>query len=246
MDSASMARSAGRSSSAAARATAVLVQSTHAAELLRETTGFASADVGPHPCWNDGEAGHIDDGEPPWVVSAGIAHEAKQTDRFAAAARRLVSDGTARAAIVGDGAGRFVTDGDGIVAAGHVDAAEFDRWLRRASVLVQLRAGSNGESSGVVAHGLARGVPLVVTDIGAMSELPDEAIDAFIAAYRPIDASFEPGGAEADDPVTPVSPPAPWAASWAGIARLLRGRAPRASSPGCSARPPARPRSRRT
>ena len=37
-----------------------------------------------------------------------------------------------------------------------------------------LRTESRGESSGVVAHALARGVPVVVSDLGAMSELPDE------------------------------------------------------------------------
>jgi len=38
---------------------------------------------------------------------------------------------------------------------------------------VQLRRTSNGESSGVAAHAIARGVPLIVTDLGAMSELPE-------------------------------------------------------------------------
>ena len=42
-------------------------------------------------------------------------------------------------------------------------------------MLVQLRDASQGESSGVVAHALARGIPLVVTDLGAVRELPDDA-----------------------------------------------------------------------
>ena len=87
------------------------------------------------------------------------------------AAARLLPPGIS-AAVVGAGSERFVT-GD-VVGTGHVDDGEFDRWLRRATCLVQLRATSNGESSGVVAHALARGVPLVVTDIGAMRELPDD------------------------------------------------------------------------
>ena len=53
---------------------------------------------------------------------------------------------------------------------------EFDRWLRRSAVLVQLRGTTNGESSGVAAHALARGVPLVVSDFGAMADLPDAAV----------------------------------------------------------------------
>ena len=166
----------GDASPVVAWATQVLVQSAHAVDLLRAATGVVGVDVGPHPCWNDGTAERIVERDgPPWVVSAGIAHEAKQTDRFVAAVRPLVAAGAARAAIVGDGGPRFVSEGDGIVTVGHVDGRAFDTWLRRASVAVQLRAGTNGESSGVVAHAMARGVPLVVTDIGAMSEVPDAA-----------------------------------------------------------------------
>jgi glycosyltransferase involved in cell wall biosynthesis len=160
----------------AERATLVLVQSAHAVQMLHDEAGLAGVDVGPHPCWNAGTTERILDTDgAPWVVSAGIAHEAKQTDRFVAAVRPLVAAGVARAAIVGDGGPRFVSDGDGIVTVGHVDDHAFDTWLRRATIAVQLRAGTNGESSGVVAHAMARGVPLVVTDIGAMSEVPDAA-----------------------------------------------------------------------
>jgi glycosyltransferase involved in cell wall biosynthesis len=169
------------------RATAVLVQSHHAAQLLREVAGIEGVNVGPHPCWNAGTSERIDDADgAPWVVSAGIAHEAKQTDRFVAAVRPLVAGGVARAAIVGDGGPRFVSDGDPIITVGHVDDHAFDTWLRRAAIAVQLRAFTNGESSGVVAHAMARGVPLVVTDIGAMSEVPDE-----VATKVPVDVTPE-------------------------------------------------------
>lgn len=158
------------------RATAVLVQSAHAVQLLHDEAGVTGVDVGPHPCWNAGTAEPIPDTDgAPWVVSVGIAHEAKQTDRFVAAVGPLVAAGVARAAIVGDGGPRFVAEGDGIVTVGHVDDHAFDTWLRRATIAVQLRAGTNGESSGVVAHAMARGIPLVVTDIGAMREVPDDA-----------------------------------------------------------------------
>jgi glycosyltransferase involved in cell wall biosynthesis len=161
----------------------VLVQSAHARELLRLASGFEAVDVGPHPCWNDGTDAVVDDPGPPWVVSAGIAHELKQTDLFVAAMRMVLAASPARAAIVGDGGPRFLDADDAIVATGQVDDAEFDRWLRRAALAVQLRATTNGESSGVVAHALARGVPLIVTDIGAMRELPDD-----VAVRVPVDA----------------------------------------------------------
>lgn len=178
---------AGRPRPIAERATAVLVQSAHAVQLLHDEAGIDGVDVGPHPCWNDGTSEPIVDTDgAPWIVSAGIAHEAKQTDRFVAAVRPLVAAGVARAAIVGDGGPRFVSDGDGIATVGHVDDHAFDTWLRRATIAVQLRAGTNGESSGVVAHAMARGVPLVVTDIGAMSEVPDAA-----AVRVPVDVTPE-------------------------------------------------------
>jgi glycosyltransferase involved in cell wall biosynthesis len=165
-------------------ASPVLVQSEHARELLHAASGFDAVDVGPHPCWNDGTDAAIDDPGPPWVISAGIAHELKQTDLFVAAMRLVTGETAARVAIVGDGGPRFLSPADDIVATGQVDDGEFDRWLRRASLAVQLRAVTNGESSGVVAHALARGVPLVVTDIGAMRELPDD-----VAVRVPVDAT---------------------------------------------------------
>jgi glycosyltransferase involved in cell wall biosynthesis len=56
---------------------------------------------------------------------------------------------------------------------GEVDDAEYEQWLGRASVAVQLRATTNGETSGAVADCLAHGVPTVVTDIGPAHLLPD-------------------------------------------------------------------------
>ncbi len=41
---------------------------------------------------------------------------------------------------------------------------------------MQLRATSNGETSGAVAKCLAAGVPTIVTDIGSAAELPDAAV----------------------------------------------------------------------
>ncbi|NNE10921.1 MAG: glycosyltransferase [Ilumatobacter sp.] len=153
-------------------AMSVLVQSAHAAELVAADGGGLAIDVGPHPCEVVTDATLIVDEGLPWVVSAGIADETKLSDVVADAMRLLVREGRARAAIVGLGGDRFADDGDGIVVTGQVGAGEFDEWLRRASVLVQLRGVTNGESSGVAAHALARGVPLIVSDLGAMAELP--------------------------------------------------------------------------
>ena len=69
---------------------------------------------------------------------------------------------------------------------GHVDDAEYRRWLARAGLAVQLRRHSNGESSAAVAECLALGIPTVVTDIGAQSELAGSAATIAIDA-KPAD-----------------------------------------------------------
>ncbi len=66
---------------------------------------------------------------------------------------------------------------------GAVDDEEYGSWLARASVAVQLRASTNGETSAAVADGLTHGVATVVTDIGPARQLPD-----FVAKV-PVDAT---------------------------------------------------------
>jgi len=59
---------------------------------------------------------------------------------------------------------------------GTVDQPTYTRWLRRADVAVQLREVAQGEASLTVAETMAHGVPTVVTRIGWMAELPDDAV----------------------------------------------------------------------
>ena len=59
-------------------------------------------------------------------------------------------------------------------------------WLRRAELAVQLRATFSGEASAAVGDCLACGVPMIVTDIGWMGELPGD------VAYKvPVDVTAE-------------------------------------------------------
>ncbi len=165
-------------------AISVMVQSQHAAELVRADAGVDARHVGPHPC-----APHEPSSTPigkPLVLSAGIASASKQTAKFVAAMRLLTAQGRCTAAIVGHGGGEFVDPHDEITVTGAVPDPDFESWLRRATLLVQLRAITNGESSGVVAHAMALGVPLVVSDIGAMAELLDDAV-----VKVPVDISSE-------------------------------------------------------
>ncbi len=66
---------------------------------------------------------------------------------------------------------------------GALDDEGYEAWLERAAVAVQLRAGTNGETSAAVADCLSHGVATVVTDVG-----PARALPAFVGRV-PVDAS---------------------------------------------------------
>ena len=173
-------------------ATSVLVQSQHAADLVERDAHVTAIDVGPHPCRQLTEdedagtgatAGH-DEAGPPWVVTLGIADATKGSDTVAAAMALLHERRDVRTAMVGLGGERFVLEGSPTVVTGRVDDDEFRAWLRRADLLVQLRRTTNGESSGVVAHAMAHGVPMVLSDFGAMAEVPSS-----VAVHVPVDVT---------------------------------------------------------
>lgn len=63
--------------------------------------------------------------------------------------------------------------GDRTTFTGNVSDAEYKSWLRRASVALQLRVASNGETSAAVADCLAYGIPVVVTALGPQASLPE-------------------------------------------------------------------------
>jgi glycosyltransferase involved in cell wall biosynthesis len=70
---------------------------------------------------------------------------------------------------------------DRVEVTGDVAPNELRHWLARATVAVQLRSASNGESSASIADCLAAGIPTVATAIGSTRELP---ADAFVAVER--------------------------------------------------------------
>jgi glycosyltransferase involved in cell wall biosynthesis len=124
----------------------------------------------------------------PVVATFGLVAPVKQTEKvvraFGVVAREHPS---ATLAVVGpagaDGAlemcRRLAADsglGERVRVTGEVDEDEFRAWLGRATVAVQLRQTSNGESAASVADCLAAGVPSIVTAIGSARELPDECV----------------------------------------------------------------------
>ena len=63
---------------------------------------------------------------------------------------------------------------DRVEITGELSDAEFRTRIGAATIGVQLRSVSNGESAGSVADCLAAGVPTVATALGGVRELPDE------------------------------------------------------------------------
>lgn len=66
--------------------------------------------------------------------------------------------------------------GDAVVFDGWVDEEAWRQRLATATVALQLRAGDRGESSATIAHCLAAGLPVITTAVGAVTELPDDAV----------------------------------------------------------------------
>jgi len=77
---------------------------------------------------------------------------------------------------------RLGLDGEGLVREGYVDESRLWALMRACDVLVNLRSPTMGETSGTAIRALALGKPLVVSDAGWFSELPDE-----VALKVPVD-----------------------------------------------------------
>ena len=159
----------------------VLVHSAHAADLVEWDTGRRPDVAFPLPAPRlDAFERRVEDD---LVVSLGVVSPAKHSDRLVEAVAALPG---VRLALVGpvDDAYRRTVEGladrlgvrDRVVLTGRVATEEYWAWLSRARVVVQLRAFSNGESSGSAAEVLAAGVPLVVNDIGTFRELPVDVV----------------------------------------------------------------------
>lgn len=130
---------------------------------------------------------------PPVVASFGMVNTLKQgpllveafaqaTEEAAMAEAQLVFVGPASAA---DAAGvhqraEQLGIAQRVQMTGEVDEEQYLHWLGRAWVAVQLRAATNGESSGAIGDCLTAGIPTVVTAIG-----PNRAIPATAAVGLP-------------------------------------------------------------
>jgi len=163
----------------------VLVHSEYAATLVELDTGVRPEVVFPIPC--PPPRPRAPDVDVDHVVSVGIVSPTKGAellvDAAAALARRRPG---ARLTFVGGVTDAYrdellaraeAAGAAGAVAlTGHVTQDEYDDVLSRATCAVQLRAFTNGESSAAVTDALSAGLPTVVTQLGAMAELPDDVV----------------------------------------------------------------------
>lgn len=132
----------------------------------------------------------------PVMATFGVVNEIKQPAKVVEAfAHVLASHPGAHLAVVGPASEEDARRVLGLAAElgvagsvevmGDVPDEDYLAWLRRATVAVQLRAASNGESSAAVGDCLAAGVATVVAAIGAARDLPDDCVvkvDADVSA----------------------------------------------------------------
>lgn len=193
---------------------AFLTTSPHAAALASEGAPAGDAarvGVLVHACRTPAAGDEVREAD--LVATFGVVNEAKDTgrliDAFAVVAAgrpgaRLVFVGQGSAADLEAVAARAAAAGlaPGVVTAtGAVSDEEWDRWLRRATVAVQLRRRGPldaGEFSGAVAEAVAAGLPLIVAGLGSAGDLPPEAAVTVAPDLLPAELGAVIGGLLAD------------------------------------------------
>jgi glycosyltransferase involved in cell wall biosynthesis len=166
------------------RATGLVVHSRYVEEHAR-AAGFAGPIVRvPHPAWPDPrvESAQIEGG--PLIGAFGNVNQSKRVPQLLEAFARLRStQPAARLLLVGAPSPgfdlerrlqRLGLDDEGIVREGYVDERRLWSLMAGCDVHVSLRSPTMGETSGTAIRALVLGKPLVVSDVGWFSELPDD------------------------------------------------------------------------
>jgi hypothetical protein len=128
------------------------------------------------------------------VCSFGFVHERKCSRTLLDAWEIGKPAPSARLVFVGEADGEYGSElrgavrrhGADVQVTGYVDDDTFHRYMLAADLVVQLRSGSRGESSGAALYAMAYGRPLVVTRHGSLAEIPD---DACVHVDLPVDAN---------------------------------------------------------
>lgn len=169
-------------------AKSVIVHNEYAASVVTRELPTAVVDVVPLAV-NPSPAGS-NTRKTDLIVSAGVIADSKNLDLLLEAVLLLrKSHPNLTVAVIGPGDLEMTRCGsadslkalrkaNAIVETGHVDAVEYARWLSEATVAVQLRATSNGESSAAVLDAISALTPLVVSHFSAVGLPKDVAVVA--------------------------------------------------------------------
>jgi len=167
----------------------VICHSRYVARLVREYGYEGPVHVIPMPAWPSVEPSGrvVPDGRSPVFASCGYLNAAKRIPQLLAAfepvKRRFPSALLVLAGAATPGLELDVASlGDGVLRLDHQEEDELWRVLANCDVNVSLRWPTMGETSGMAIRALSLGKPLVVSDVGWFSELPDS-----VAAKVPVD-----------------------------------------------------------
>jgi glycosyltransferase involved in cell wall biosynthesis len=173
-------------------ATSLIVHSRTVRDLVRNVGYVGPVAVVPHPAWPPPQLAPDRVADGPVIGCFGVVNSSKRIPellRSFAALRSKLSDATL--VLVGPTSPgfdlerrlqRLGLDDTGLVREDWVDEARLWSLMAGVDVCVNLRHPTMGETSGSVIRSLSLGKPLVVSDIGWFSELPDE-----VALKIPVD-----------------------------------------------------------
>jgi glycosyltransferase involved in cell wall biosynthesis len=163
------------------RADGVICHSRYVEAKLRECGYAGPVRVVPMPAWSSVEVedvpGH--DGRFPVVGCFGYLNRPKRAPQLLEAFGRLRGRFPDALLVLGGSAApglKLKTMGpeSGVLRLEHLDEQALWQNLAACDVAVSLRSPTMGETSGMVIRALSLGKPLVVSDVGWFSELPDE------------------------------------------------------------------------
>ena len=177
-------------------ATALVVHSHYVERRAREAGYEGPVSVIPHPAW-PAPVEPAELGGGPVIGCLGHINPEKRIPQLLEAfalVREQVPE--ARLLLAGPVAPRFDLDArlgriglpeGALIREGYVDGSRFDALMAACDVCVNLRAPTMGETSGSAIRALSLGKPLVVSDVGWFSELPDSVAAKIAPDEREVD-----------------------------------------------------------